>query len=138
MRNVWPQWLLPAAAAATMLLSMCQGARTPVSAGQPPSMPTFGAVSAYANPNQPLQDLTVASIESGQATAAAVPVAVQQAYLKNVLGNSTTPGRQTVSCHVHTMPDYRTRMRPRSSLLCCCRKGTENGLGRRAGSCRVA
>ena len=97
MRTSGPLRLLQAAAAAAVLVTVCQGTGTPMPASQPPSMPTFGAVSAYANPNQPLQDLTVASIESGKATAAAVPVAVQQAYLKNVLGNSTTPGRQTVS-----------------------------------------
>jgi hypothetical protein len=122
-----------------MLLTICQGAETPVSAGQPPSKPTFGAVSAYANPNKPLQDLTVASIESGKATAAAVPVAVQQAYLKSVLGNSTTPGRQTVSCNIHTMAVCRTMMSFRAShLFCCNRKATEHGLGRQADSCRVA
>ena len=60
-------------------------------------MPTFGSASAYVDPTKPLQNLTVAAIESGQATATGTPLAVQQAFLKNVVGNATTPGHQTVS-----------------------------------------
>ena len=102
MRVCWRPWLSSAgaAAAAAFLLSICHGAATPLQAAQPPSMPTFGAASAYVDPNKPLQKLTVAAIESGQATATGTPVAVQEAFLKNVVGNAKTPGHQTVTACV--------------------------------------
>ena len=70
------------AAAAALLFTVCHGAATPTHAAQPPSMPTFGSASAYVDPTKPLQNLTVAAIESGQATATGTPLAVQQAFLK--------------------------------------------------------
>ena len=93
-----------AAAAAAVFITICHGVATPTHAAQPPSMPTFGSASAYVDPTKPLQNLTVAAIESGQATATGTPLAVQQAFLKNVLGNATTPGHQTVSSDFLALP----------------------------------
>lgn len=60
------------------------------------SEPNFGMLSAFVDPTTTLQQLTVASIESGRASAAGTPVAVQEAYLKNVVGNATDSGKQSV------------------------------------------
>ncbi len=99
-----------AVAAAALLFTMCHGAATPTYAAQPPSMPTFGSASAYVDPTKPLQNLTVAAIESGQATATGTPLAVQQAFLKNVLGNATTPGHQTVRPYLVALSQLRLWM----------------------------
>lgn len=60
------------------------------------AQPSTGAVSAFVDPTTALQQLSLASIESGHASAAGTPVAVQEAYLKNVVGNSTGLGKQSV------------------------------------------
>ena len=126
-------WLASAGAAvaAAFVLTTCHGAATPMHAAQPPSMPTFGSASAYVDPNKPLQNLTVAAIESGQATATGTPVAVQEAFLKNVVGNATTPGHQSVNCgrsRLHTWWHCdRGVLQP---LLCYNRSDTESGPGR--------
>ena len=60
------------------------------------AQPQSGIPSAFVDPTAELQQLSVAGIESGRASAAGTPVAVQEAYLKDVLGNSTDLGRQSV------------------------------------------
>lgn len=60
------------------------------------SEPDFGALNAYLDPTTALQHLSVASIESGRATAAGTPVAIQEAYLKNMVSNATAPDKQSV------------------------------------------
>ena len=130
MRSSRQLWLPAGAAAAAVLLTLCHGAASPMPAAQPPSMPTFGSGSAYVDPNKPLQNLTVAAIESGAATATGTPLAVQQAFLKNVQGNATTPGRQTVNAD-DVWRLFGSEMLPQISrfIPCLHRSVTENGPG---------
>lgn len=62
----------------------------------PEAPPVFGSVSAFGGTISNLQNLSRAGIESGHATAVGVPVAVQEAYLKNIVGNVTATGQQSV------------------------------------------
>ena len=140
MRAFRQPWMMSvaAAAAAALLFATCHGAPPPMQAAQPPSMPTFGSASAYVDPTKSLQNLTVAAIESGQATATGTPLAVQQAFLKNVLGNATTSGHQTVRSGASRRclgSDIPTGIG--NTFLLMYRLGTESGLGRQI-VCRPA
>ena len=61
-----------------------------------PAEPAFGSVSAFDDAASTLQNLNTAGIESGHATAAGVPVAVQEAYLRSMFGNVSATGHQSV------------------------------------------
>jgi len=82
--------------------------------------PAFGSVSAFGGTISTLQNLSRAGIESGHATSVGVPVAVQEAYLKSVIGNDTATGHQSVSHPLEQSQKY-DGAHVSGKLSCACR-----------------